>query len=524
MHWIDRATEGFAPRWTLRRMRARMAAEIMARHYEAAVAGRRSQGWRRSSGDANAAVASGLSLRDHARDLVRNNPHAASAVDTIVDHTVGWGIVGSPKKESAPKASINVARERWAAWAETTACDSEGRQNFYGLTAQINRTVVEAGECLVRRRFRRPDDGLPLPIQLQVLEPDYLDSSRDGLSTNSGGRIIQGIEFDPIGRRVAYWLFPEHPGGTMAGIGLGAARRIPASEILHVFRSARPGQVRGVSWFAPVILRMKDYDEYEDAALMKQKIAACLAVITSDVDGTAPALGTGDSTVTPQLDSLEPGMILSIPPGRSVNVVDPPTVNEHASYSQVTLRAIAAGLGITYEDLTGDYANMPFSAARMSRLRHWARVYSWRWNILIPQFCEPVWGWAMQAAQVADLLVAAPAAQWTAPPAPMIEPDREGTALQRLLRIGAITWPEMVRERGYDPEEVLAEIADWNEKFDEAGVILDSDPRKVSQQGQPADTSAGAAATPAAAPAAVAGEGEGDGAGAQGNGYRRASQ
>jgi capsid protein len=70
----------------------------------------------------------------------------------------------------------------------------------------------------------------------------------------------------------------------------------------------------------------------------------------------------------------------------------------------VTLRAIATGLGLTYEDLTGDYTNMPFSAARMSRLRHWARVVDdWRWRLLIPQFCDPVWDWAMEAAVIMGL-------------------------------------------------------------------------------------------------------------------------
>jgi len=493
-NWLDRLIAFFAPTAALRRLRARTTTEVMARHFEAASTGRRTQGWRRTSGDANAALGSQMmTLRDHARDLVRNNPYAESALTTIVDHVVGWGITAAPKKDSAKAAPINVARDRWKAWAETTACDAEGRQDFYGLQAQVMRTVVEAGECLVRRRFRRPGDGLPLPIQLQILEPDYLDTMKTGELTAGGGRIIQGVEFDAIGRRVAYWLFAEHPGATFVGAGLGgASRRIPASEILHVFKPGRPGQIRAPSWFAPVILRMKDFDEYEDAALLKQKIAACLAAITTDVDGSAPALGTSDTTTEPQLDMLEPGVILNAPIGRTVTVVEPPSVNEHGPYSQTILRGIATGLGVTYEDLTGCYDNLPFSAARMSRLRHWARVHGWRWKMLIPQFCDPAFGWAMQAAQVMNLLTEVPTAQWTAPPMQLLDPDKEGLALQRLVRIGALTWPEMVRERGYEPEEVLAEIAEWNKKLDDAGVVLDSDPRKVSQQGQPSQPPAAA--------------------------------
>lgn len=474
---LDRVLGAMAPRWQLKRMRARMAADLLARHYEAASSGRRTQGWRRSSSDANVAMGAftGL-LRDVARELVRNNPHAESALTTIVDHTVGgWGIVAKPKPTN------REAAERWQAWAGTTACDADGRQTLAGLQKLVMRTVVESGEVLVRRRLRRPEDNLPIPIQLQVLEPDFLDTAKDVAELANGGRIIHGVEIDGIGHRVAYWLFPEHPGSLR--MAYGASVRVPASNVLHIFKAQRPGQVRGPSWFAPVLLRFKDFDEFEDATLMKQKIAACLAVITSDVDGSAPALGTADDTDDPGIDSLEPGVILNVPPGRAVDVVQPPSVRDYADYTQTTLRSIAAGLGVTYEDLTGDYTNLPFSAARMSRLRHWARVYDWQWNLLIPQFCDPVWAWVMEAAAIMGLREV-PGAEWSAPPMPMIEPDKEGLAYQRNVRSGIMTLSEAIRERGYDPDVMLAEMAADNKTLDRLGLVLDSDPRKMTQAGQ----------------------------------------
>lgn len=487
--WLDRLTVALAPIWTLRRQRARMAGELMSRHFEAASAGRRTQGWTRAgSTDANAANSSGLArLREVARDLVRNNSYAESALSTIVDHAVSWGIVAKPNKKSATAAARNQAEDRWKAWADTTACDADGRLDFAGLQKLVMRTVVESGEVLIRRRWRRPEDNLPIPLQLQVLEPDYLDSTKDGVTTPGGGRIIQGIEFDAIGRRSGYWLFSEHPGSTFLGAStvFGTSRFIPASEILHVFKNGRPGQIRGASWFAPVTLTLKDLDDYEDAALMKQKIAACLAVITSDLDGTAPPLGTA-TTAAPGVDMIEPGMIFNVPPGRSITVVDPPLVSEHDAYAKTVLRKIATGLGVTYEDLTGDYGNMPFSAARMSRLRHWARVEDWRWRMLIPQFCDPVWNWAMQAAMVSGMQVdTPPAAEWTAPPPAMLDPDAEARGYMTALRIGAITWPDMVRERGYDPEAQFAEIVEWKKKMFLAELILDCDPSTTTQAGQP---------------------------------------
>jgi lambda family phage portal protein len=405
---------------------------------------------------------------------VRNNPHAESALRTIVDDAVGWGIVAKTTNASALDA--------WNAWAGSTACDAHGQHDFYGLQKLVMQTVVESGEVLVRRRIRRPEDNLPIPLQLQVLEPDVLDTAKLGTLSN-GGRIVHGVELDALGRRVAYWLLPEHPGSAL-GMGSLSSQRVPASSVLHIFRGRRPGQLRGASWFAPVLLRFKDFDEFEDATLMKQKIAACLAVITSDVDGTAPALGTADRTQSPELDLLEPGAILNVPPGRDVNVVQPPTVREYSDYVATSLRGIAAGLGVTYEDLTGDYTDLPFSAARMSRLRHWARVEDWRWRLLVPQFCGPVWGWAMQAALIAGVVREEPVAKWTAPPMVMIEPDKEGLAHMRNIRAGITTLSEVIRERGYDPVELLEEMAADNQTLDKLGLVLDSDPRRMTQAGQ----------------------------------------
>jgi lambda family phage portal protein len=490
--WLDRAIGFLAPRAGLRRMRARMAADLLslhARHYEAASTGRRTQGWNRSTGDANLVTGPFLSrLREAARDLVRNNGHAESALTTIGDHVVGWGIKAKPVPKNAKAADL------WKAWAETTACDSDGRNDFYGLQKLVLRTVAESGEVLVRRRFRRPEDELPIPLQLQVLDPDYIDTMKTETNPNHGRKIINGVEYDALGRRAAYWLFSEHPGSLLTPT-TSASRAVPAESILHVFKQLRPGQVRGVSWFATVLLRFKDFDEYEDATLMKQKIAACLAVITSDTDGTGAPIGTPDATQAPEWDSLEPGMIINAAAGRSITVVDPPSVAEYADYSKSSLHAIATGLGVTYEDLTGDYSDYNFSSARMSRLRHQDRVDDWRWRTLIPQFCDPAWAWAMQSAQIMGLEEAS-AAEWTPPPIPFIEPDKEGLAISRNIRAGLTTLSDSLRERGYDPIDVLKEIAADNKMLDELGLILDSDARNTTQAGQPRVSAQPAAAPP----------------------------
>jgi lambda family phage portal protein len=476
---FDLAIGWFAPRYQLKRTLARVANDRLIRHYDAAANSRRTQGWSRASGDANSINARALAtIRDRARELIRNNGQMRQALRTIANHTVGWGIKAKavPMNERAMTA--------WNKWAETTACDADGRDDFYGLQKLVIRGVAESGEMLVRRRFRLPSDGLPIPLQLQVLEPDYLDTSKHGITLQNGGRIVHGIEFDAIGRRAAYWLFQDHPGDSSFFRNM-TSQRIPAEGVLHVFERERAGQHRAVSWFAAEILPANDLEEYADAQRMKQKIAACLSVITSDLDGSAAALGVADDSQSPGIDMLEPGAILNVPAGRSVEVVQPPTVGDYGPYVSTEQRKLAKGIGLSYEDFTGDYSNVNFSSARMARIEHHENVHDWRWRLVVPQFCNPVWGWAMQAAAVANILPAIwPDAQWTPPPMAMIEPDKEGLAIMRNVRAGIQTLPDALRERGYDPADVFKEMAEANAMADAFGLKLDSDPRYMTQAGQ----------------------------------------
>lgn len=474
-NYLDRALGAIAPAWQLKRERARIAATALARHYESAQGGRRTSGWNRSRQDANAVTGPAAGrLRSTARDMVRNQALAESALSTIVDASIGWGI--------AAKFDNAAAQASFDRWANSTSVSVDGRSDFYALQQLIMRSVVQDGECLVRRHIGRPDDSGNIPLQLQVLEADFLDADKNTFTgVGNGNRVVNGVEIDAMGRRAAYWLFREHPGaqqGTMP-----VSERVPASEILHVYRQDRPGQLRGVTWFAPVMLAMKDLDDYSDASLMKAKVAACLSVLVTDPDGSGAPMGmaTGDNG---EVDSLEPGMIVNLPGGKTVSVVNPPQTTDYDAYTKTYLRAIAAGIGIGVEDLTGDYSGMPFSAARMSRLRFHARVDSWRWRMFVPAFLDPVAAWVLQAARIAGQVEGETAVRWTPPPFQAIEPDKEFLAVQRGIRNGLMTLSEAIRERGFDPDTHLAELAADFEKLDQLGLVLDIDARKVTAQGQ----------------------------------------
>ena len=494
--WFDRFLMSVAPTWGLNRVKSRAKTSIALRSYDAAGTGRRTSGWHRNATDANAAAGPSIAaLRELSRDLRRNNGWAKRAIQVISGNTVGWGIMAKPATKKPDLAKR--AGEIWKDWSERIDCDYDGRMPFTGLQRLVMDTVVESGEAIILRETANADDGLPVPMRIRVLEPDYLDITRTG--KGEGGKIISGIEFDGRGRRVAYWLYEQHPGATG---GFGASflkgthsRRVPASDVLHVYQVDRPGQLRGVPWLAAAVAKLNDFDDYDDARLMQAKVAACFGAFVSDLEG-APALGEQD-TADDNLEELQPGQIQYLTPGKSITFPNPPSVSDHGAFSETQLRRIAASLGVTYEDLTTDYSRVNFSSARMARLSHWQTLHGIRWEMLIPQFCDGVWGWVMEYAAGIEGWTEVPRAEWSPPPMPMISPEKEGLAYQRLIRSGTMTLYQAIREQGNDPATHLAEIAEGNKALDAAGIVLDSDARKTSGAGL-AQMEAAASGTPPA--------------------------
>lgn len=487
LNLLDRTIGYFSPERALARLRARTVASMIGRSYDAAGFNRRTEGWPRRGGDANSANRGAITiLRNQARDLVRNNGWARRGLNVIANNTVSYGIEPAPQNEAL--------RELWEEWGRTRKCDASGRRDFYGIQRLVMRAVAESGECLVRRRRRRASDPLPIPLQLEVLEADYLDTTKDGLRGEAGGPIIQGVEYDALGNRAFYWLFQSHPGGNLYVSKHGnQSIRIPAQDVIHVFREDRPGQVRGITWFATAVLRLRDLDEYEDATLVRQKIAACFAAFVTDPNGAAPptiGMGLGETAERqPYGTMLEPGLIEGLPPGKSIEFADPPAVNDYDSYTKAQLRYVAASLGITYEQLTGDYSNVNFLSGRIGKMELQHNLDEWRYDMLIPQLCERAWEWMIEAAVVAGKLPADAvedmATDWTPPPMPMVDPSVEGKAIRENIRTGITTLPQAIRERGRDPKTHLDEYAEGMSMLDQRKIILDSDARVTTAQGQP---------------------------------------
>jgi len=441
--------------------------KLTKRGYDGANSGRRTSGWVTPSTSANSEITPGLSkLRDRSRDLVRNNPYANKGLRVFVANAVGTGIIPSIKDKKTQKL--------WKSWVKE--CDADGQLNFYGLQRLMGRTIPESGECLIRFRYRRPEDGLSVPLQIQVLEPDYLDTNKNEL-LKPGGYIQNGIEYDPIGRRAAYWLYKEHPGENSVKFQSMQSSRVIAEDIIHVYDKLRPGQARGVPIFAPVMITANDLDEYEEATLVRKAAEACItAIVESDDESRTLGGETIEADTQRRLEELAPGMIEYLSGGERITFNNPPASTGYGEYVNTRLHAIAAGIGITYEQMTGDLSQVNYSSIRAGTLDFRREVEQFQWLTFIPMVCERIMNvWLKTAALSNPGIKVDQEIDWTTPKWDWVDPLKDIKGEELEIGNNLKSWSEGARQRGYIPQVLMNEIIADRKMFADAGIPYPSD-------------------------------------------------
>lgn len=455
------------------------------RSYEAAQASRQGDPWGAGMLSADAEMfAEARTLRDKSRALVRNNPFAAKGVASWASNIVGVGIVprpatGNPKRDR----KIWDAFQKWA-----LACDHNGRLDFYGMQTLLVREMVEGGEVLVRRRIRKKS-GAPgdVPLELQVLEADHLDFSRNG-NLNPGTVTIQGVEIDFTSqKRTAYWLYPFHPGNLPYFFGGVALRSEPiaAADVLHLYEQQRVA-TRGVPWTSPIIEGLSLLADYELAEVVRKKQEACVtAMVTGaenpDEDSVGIRIQDADGA---EVERFEPGMILRLHGAKDVKFNTPQVSPGYGEFRGVSLMAVAAGLRMPFELISGDLSKVNFSSMRGGLVEFRRLVETIQWQMLIQQVLQPIWVWWCEIAYLADVIdTPYVPVEWSPPEFEWVDPQADAKTALLEVRAGFRSWQDVVAEKGRNPDDVLDEIHDYATKVDDLGLTLDSDPRRTTAQG-----------------------------------------
>lgn len=456
--------------------------------YEAGSLAKRTSKWRPPSTRPNSHLWSLGTIRDRSRESARNNGYGAGVLDKLVTNLIGTGIKPLSKaKDPAFRKQVNDLFERW-----TDEADADGQLDFYGLQAQATRGWLEAGDAFSRLRMRLPVDGLTVPIQVQNLESEFCPYTYNGLA-DGGNRIRAGIEFDAIGRRVAYYFHPSRP--ELDDYDASIYRRVTSDMVMHLYVPLRAGQLRGLPVLTQALVKLHELDVFDDATLLRQQIANLFALFitreSSPTDFNQVDVLTGKDISDPSapMVQLEPAISQELNPGEDVKFSTPPDPPAgYADFMRQQLRSISVSTGVPYEVLTGDMTGMNDRTMRVVLNEFKRRMQMVQHTILVFKFCRPIWkAWFDRAVLSGALQVPneywtnpAPwsAVRWTPQRWAYIHPVQDVEAQVAEMRAGLASRSGIVSENGDDSEQIDSEQRDDNVRADGYGLTYSSDSRQ----------------------------------------------
>lgn len=412
---MDRFIGAVNPRALIRRGQNRLASLYVEQHlkraaYKSAETTRLNEHWSTSNEDINLILSRELDkMRARSRWLLRNNAHANGVMNAYISHIIATGLTlqcraarkvqaadpdGNPILETIEMDAWNDfvedAFENWAQAADVRSTELLP-ESFADDQELFLRRLIEDGEVLVYLGLDRSFPGVPL--RLMFIEPETLDLS---VTESHGNPVIMGVEVDErTYRPIAYHLST----GEMEANSYGAGKsiRVPAGKLLHVFKRLRPKQVRGIPHLAVVVQKFFDLDEWTDAELLGNKIAACFGVMIEMPNGAGGGLATDDESKATDangnpLSTVEPGIIGYLPEGARVNVVSPQKPGAtFEMFAKYQLKGIGAGMlgGISYPAMTRDTSGQTFAGGRLAQQMDYQAFRPFQ-TFVGAKFCAPI--------------------------------------------------------------------------------------------------------------------------------------
>lgn len=389
--------------------------------------------WAAPSTSADSAIVPDMArVNARARQVVRDDAYAKSIVLSFIRNVVGTGITASV--DGKPFAS------EWTAYVgDARKIDVEGRLDLYGIQGWAIREKKVVGECFIVR-WVLPDPIIGQRLVLQRFEFEQLDRYKLQ-DRDTGNEIRHGIEVDVNGSPVAYHFYRDHP-NDIRGLARPApleldSFRVPASMVSHIYDPERVRQTHGISAFAPVLRKIRDLSEYDAAQLRVARAEASIGLLIKgmpdagedplELDGLNVAYIGDDESVT------------SFTPSRPGGTYDP--------FMRQNLKAIAAGVGISYAQIARDFSDGNFSSQRQAAIED-RREFEQEQATLIRQLCRPVFNdwhliWAMRNPELAGNFFVAdratPSVDWQGQGWEWVDPEQQGKGVERMMRLGLTT-------------------------------------------------------------------------------------
>jgi lambda family phage portal protein len=464
------------------------------RAFAGAEVSRLTAGWNTSVQSADSEIKGSLKkLRNRSRQLTRDVDYCRNAIRAITDNVVGTGVrlQVQVRKQRASKGGkldqkLNDQIERaWKKWGHANSCDVAGKLCFDDFTRQAVSAWAESGECLIRLIRGKQFGDSEVPFALQLLESDMLDEDYQGKAQKKGWEWRMGVLCDQWGRPQKYAFFSRHPGDTLFVNQPTAQERhifVDAKDVIHLAKFERPGQTRGVPWMASAIQRMHHLEGYEQAEIVRARASSALMAWIQSPEGELEGDGITDDE---RVFDMSPGAIRYLSPGETVHVpnLDAPD-GQFEPFLRAMLRALAAGIGCSYETISRDYSQTNYSSSRLSLLQDQEAFKALQYQ-LKEVFLERVYKEWLELAVLAGALElptyqAEPnrfrMAKWLFRGWGWVDPMKEVQSAQLAVKSGFKTQSQILAETsGMDLEEFLVARKNEIDLAEQLGLKFDID-------------------------------------------------
>ena len=483
---VDSTIGIFNPAAETDRLRSRMTTNAL-RGYDATGTGFNNMfGGLRNTTAGSEASKNSTKLAIVGQELTRNNALANRIKSQWASNVVGSGVTldlaskKKVKKVKGKKAKLGVkdanAKESflddWNNWADSTDCDFDGHYNFYGMQWLWVASMVESGGIIIRKHINK---RIAIPLQLQTIEQTHLSKIKDG--TYSDGVVIDGIKFNKLGQRVGCYIKVEE-------VNLALATRneptyhVFGQDVIYMFRKERAGQHLGISWLHCVSTSLEKYQATQDAKITQLQIAACLSLVIKDADRE---VGGVVQTQTDIGTELSQGGIQHVGGGVEIETITPPNPSESEGFMGSLKDDIAAGVGLTTAQLTGDYSKFNFASGRMGKIDFFMILSFVQLNVMKPNLTH-IYGWFTEIRGLTNASSStAFKPVFTFPARSSVNPVEEFEVLFKKCRAGVISPKQLCTQLG---EKLEVSIEGWTESIEMWGdLVFDTDPTKFSSAG-----------------------------------------
>lgn len=401
----------------------------------------------------NAELEAGIrrTLRARARYECANNSYAAGIVRTLANDTIGTGPELQITDPALSKDEAVFIETQFWEWCEAIGLPRKLRH--------MRLAKARDGEAFAMF-LTNPGldfDG-PVQLDLRPFEADFVASSS---YTNSLTDLLDGIITDDFGNVLAYNVLREHPGEAL-NLMFGEADIIPASQMIHVFHSDRPGAYRGCS---ELLSSLPLYAQLRRYTLAVLRAAESAAIPSWMLETQQPP---SEMTFGEDFDTLETerGMGVTLPAGYKMSQLkaEHPTTT-YPGFKREIVSETGRGAGVPYNVNAGDSSSYNYSSGRLDHRTYYKalRVERSYWE---PTALRPILRqWWMEARKASNYLPdearkRLPMHAWRWDGDEHVDPTKEADATVTRVAYGLTALTDEVAALGADIEIVQRKNAE----------------------------------------------------------------